>query len=95
MAKYALINEGIVERVIVADSKSLEKLCAHHECEAAKFARAIDVTELPVGAGHLYDAEKGTFTAPTEPEEPATLPTPQEQIDELRAKLEELEAKQK
>lgn len=92
MPKYALIKDGVVERVIVADSESLEKLCAHHECEAAKYAAAVDVTELPVGAGHLYDAEKGTFTAPPEPEEPEPLPTPQEQIDELRAELEQLKA---
>jgi hypothetical protein len=57
MATYAVINNGIVENIIIADSKKVaeivtEKLCVEY------------TEENPAGIGWSYDAETQTFSAP-------------------------------
>lgn len=57
MAKFAVINDNIVENIIVADTKEIAEEVVRKIC--------IEYTdENPVGIGYTY--ADGVFTAPVE-----------------------------
>lgn len=91
MKRFATIRNGTVTRVFVATDAALARMVEAAEAKVADLRSSVDVTELGVGPGHFYDADKGTFTAPPEPEEVDEKPLVK-QVEELRAELEALKA---
>ena len=59
--KYALINAGVVENVVICDVSFI----SNYESD---YDEVIDVTGQYVGPGFTYDGQ--SFTAPPQPEEP-------------------------
>lgn len=57
MANFAVITDGIVSNVIVADTVEIAELITNYKC--------VEYTETnPAGIGWMYDESTGTFTNP-------------------------------
>ena len=57
MATFAVLNDGNVVNVIVADTKEIAEQVTNHTC--------VEYTEEnPAGIGHVHDETTGTFSAP-------------------------------
>lgn len=83
MARYALIKDGIVERVIIAEPEILPELDLDAD-ELVKIA-----SNRSIGPGDAYDG--ATFTKAPEPEPVEKGPTLEERLAQLEAKVQTIE----